>query len=174
MLLKRIYALRGDEENVRAYDEKAKAAAGAIMEACAAEWGEHMAEVASVPLSRIAALNDGRLSVLSDAVMLVTDSRQWAYSAEARFNLAGGAHLDRTVKVELKVESGVLGVGWLLDDGSWAARASANSDVGPTELRLNLASSTAGGSLIFDNWTEGGNPARGVITGIKVVQEGRC
>jgi organic radical activating enzyme len=130
-----------------------------------------MSEIVRVPLSRISPVGEGRLTPRPDALGLESDPRQWAYSAEAAVDLPGIEREQRTVRIELEVESGVLGVGWLRRDGSaWVTRASAARGPGTTELQLVIPARTEGGKLVFDNWTAGGKPARGVVRRITIMR----
>jgi len=131
-----------------------------------------------VPLSRLEPLGDGSVITRKDAVILVTSSSQWAYSAEAEFELPAAEQKARMVEVRLRVQSGTIGVGWLRQDGSsWIERASCNSSRS-TKLDLLIPAGTLGGKLVFDNWTEGGEPAVGVLEGIQIapapVYQGRA
>src|SRR4051812_35552912 len=75
--------------------------------------------------TRVRAINGGTVSLSDDGLLLVTDSRQWACSAEAEIDLRDNRR-SHTIVLELKVEEGQLGVGWMLPDGSrWVSRASA-------------------------------------------------
>jgi hypothetical protein len=130
-----------------------------------------MSEIAGVPLSRVAPV--GKASVIShlQAITLVTAPEQWAYSAEAKFDVPGIESESRILKIGLEVESGVLGVGWLQEDqADWVTRASATPESSQKELILVLPAQTRGGKLVFDNWTAGGKPARGVIRSITIVE----
>jgi hypothetical protein len=134
--------------------------------------GPRINEIVTVPLTRILARGEGNITARRpDAVTLVTDPRQWAYSAEVEFDLFG-AEETRIVTICVEVESGILGIGLLRDDGSgWVARSSVTE--GPTEKEVNLVIPThrLGHKLVFDNWTEGGKPARGVIRSIKIAPQ---
>ena len=64
----------------------------------------------------------------------------------------------------------MLGIGWLARDGrDWVTRASAGSNATSTEVCLTIPAGTIGGKLVFDNWTAGGEPARGHIRSIKIL-----
>jgi hypothetical protein len=127
-------------------------------------------EIADIALSRIAPINQGSVTIGADAVALVTDPRQWAFSAESAFDIPGIESETRIIRISLKVESGALGVGWLQENGSaWVARGSATASSTATELDLIIPAHTGGGKLIFDNWTEAGEPARGIIRGLKII-----
>jgi Phytanoyl-CoA dioxygenase (PhyH) len=132
------------------------------------EVAQHETEITNLALSGIIPLGQGRINVRHDGVALVSDPRQWAYSAEATFDVPGIESERRTVRIELEVESGVLGIGWLIEDGSaWAARASATP--GATAVDLVIPAQTRCGKLIFENWTEGGEPAFGIIRSMKII-----
>jgi hypothetical protein len=129
-----------------------------------------MNEIVRLPLARISPYGEGRITALADSVALVTDSRQWAYSAEAHFDIPEIENESSIVNICVEVESGVLGVGLLREDGTgWEVRASASE--GPAkELSLPIPVQARRGRLVFDNWTEGGNPARGVIRAIRIIR----
>ena len=75
------------------------------------------------------------------------------------------------VAVDLEVEAGVLGIGWLTAGGQdWITRTSAGADAIQTEVRLVIPVGTIGGKLVFDNWTAGGEPARGRIRKIEILE----
>jgi hypothetical protein len=130
-----------------------------------------MTEIARIPLSRIASLGQASVTIHPDAVTLVTAPEQWAYSAEAKFDVPGIESESRILKIGLEVESGVLGVGWLHEDqADWVTRASATGGRGAKELSLLIPAHTRRGKLVFDNWTEGDEPARGVIRSITILE----
>jgi organic radical activating enzyme len=125
-----------------------------------------------VPVARISPLGDAEITHRLDEIALVTDSRQWAYSAEAFFDIPGEG--DWVLTIEVEVESGVLGAGVLREDRqNWVIRGSATEGTGAKELRLLLPEHTRAGRIVFDNWTEGGKPARGIIRAIKIVPDKR-
>ena len=131
-----------------------------------------MDNIVTVPLTRISPLGDGRITALTNSVALVTDPRQWAYSAEVDFEISGNQNDCRVMKICVEVESGVLGVGLLREDGeAWIVRAAATEGPTANEVSLQIPAQIRRGKLIFDNWTEGGQPARGVIRTIKIVRE---
>jgi hypothetical protein len=107
-----------------------------------------------------------------DGVALVTDSRQWAYSAEAVFDIPAIENEPRVVKICLELDSGVLGAGFLRDD-SWVVRMSARGAPCTKEISLLIPAKTHGGKLVFDNWTEGGKPARAVIRSVSILPGGQ-
>ncbi len=78
-----------------------------------------MSTFQQLPLSEIFAVNDGVVSPQGDAVVVVTDPRQWAYGAEVAFDLSGIECASRIVRIRLQVHSGVFGIG----DGSQVRRA---------------------------------------------------
>jgi hypothetical protein len=126
-----------------------------------------MTEIARIPLSLIAPVGQASVTAHQDTVTLVTAPKQWAYSAEVRFDVPGIERDSRMLKIGLEVESGVLGVGWLREDeADWVTRASATRSA--KELSLIIPAHTRGGKLVFDNWTEGDEPARGVIRSITI------
>src|SRR5262245_6794917 len=128
-----------------------------------------MNKIATIPRSRIVPLGEASIRGQPGAVILVSDPGQRAYSAETTFDMPGIAAESRIVKVALRVERGVLGIGWLRQDGSaWAVRASAVEGSSVKELSLVLPVHTPSGKLVFDNWTEGGRPAHGVIQAIQI------
>jgi MoaA/NifB/PqqE/SkfB family radical SAM enzyme len=133
-----------------------------------------MTEIASINLARITPRGEAKIIAQPDAVALVTDPRQWAYSAEAEIDIPGVESESSIVKIRVEVESGVLGVGLLREDESaWVARASATEGPIARELRLSVPAQTRSGKLVFDNWTEGGKPARGLIRSIKIARDER-
>ena len=133
-----------------------------------------MAEIINIPLDQIAPLNDGKTIQQAGAVVIVTPAAQWAYGAQAEFAQAefesvGNDHAPKIVRVRLNVYSGALGVGWLQEDGKdWVIRTSASM---PTteEVALVIPAEKVGGRLVFDNWTEGGRPAVGIVHEISVM-----
>ena len=126
-----------------------------------------MNEITTVPLARIAALHEGTIGAQLEGVAFVSDSHQWAYSAEAEFSIPGIESDSRMLKIGLELESGILGVGWLHDNQTdWVAYASATR--GAKEVRLMIPAHTRVGKLVFINWTEGGKPARGIIRSITI------
>jgi MoaA/NifB/PqqE/SkfB family radical SAM enzyme len=132
--------------------------------------GAGMTELASIPLSRMSPLGRGIVRSRTGAVALVSDRRQWTYCAEAAFPLPGIETEARTIRIEVEVQSGVLGVGWLRwDEADWVTRTSASGGAGAMELKLTVPARTSGGKLVFDNWTPGGQPVRGVVRSITVM-----
>jgi hypothetical protein len=130
-----------------------------------------MNDIATVPLANIIPLGEASISAKSDAIRLETDPRQWAYSAQADLDIPRIENESRILKISLIVEKGVLGVGWLRDDGSgWVVRASANEQLATHELRLVLPAKTPAGKLIFDNWTEGNQAAHAVVHQVQVIR----
>jgi len=126
-----------------------------------------MAVVARIPLSRITAVGEAKIIPEPGGVRLITAPKQWAYGAEVSFDIPGIESDSRVLKICLEVESGVLGVGWLDEDQTdWITRASATRSA--KELSLTIPARTPG-KLIFDNWTEGDEPARGMIQSITVL-----
>ena len=130
-----------------------------------------MAKIVDIPVSSLQAAGDGVLTPRAEAALLVTDPQQWAFSARASFEVPGLAESSRAIRVGVEVERGILGVGWVVPDGSdWVTRTSASAGSGLQELMLELPAGTEGGSLVFDNWTQGGRSAQGVIHRIEIVE----
>ena len=133
--------------------------------------GNKQAEI-TVPLTRISALGQANTTVRPDAVALITDSRQWAYSAEVDFDVPGQEDESWIVKIDVKVESGALGAGLLRDDGaSWLVRDSTLEGPTTKELSLPIPARMRKGKVVFDNQTESGYPARAAIRTIKIVRD---
>jgi hypothetical protein len=127
-----------------------------------------MTEITEIPLSRIAPTGKASVTTHRDSIILITAPEQWAYSAEVKFEIPKIETDCWILKIELAVESGVLGVGWLDNNQSdWVTRASATR--GAKELSLVIPDHARDGKLIFDNWTSGDEPAQGVIRSIKAV-----
>jgi MoaA/NifB/PqqE/SkfB family radical SAM enzyme len=130
-----------------------------------------MNEIVMVPLTQVSPHGEAIITARRDAIALVTDPRQWAYSAAVDLDIPGIENEAWIVKVCVEVESGVLGVGLLQDDGSaWVARGSVTQGRAANELSLVIPAQKRACKLVFDNWTEGGEPARGVIRTIKIVR----
>ena len=129
-----------------------------------------MQAVATIPLERVVPLGGASITPDSDSIALLSDTRQWAYSAEAEFDIPGIGESSRVVKVCLEVKSGILGIGWLCGgDGSWVVRSSAVEGAATKHLSLVLPVHAPTGKLVFDNWTQGGKAAHGIIRSIQVV-----
>src|SRR5277367_86408 len=123
-----------------------------------------MAELGGVPLGTISAVNGCSLITEPDSVVLVTTAQRWAYAAQAKFEIPGIENCSRVIAVSLRVEAGVLGIGWLTANGrDWITQASAGPDEASTEVRLVIPVGTIGGLLVFDNWTAGSESARARI-----------
>lgn len=126
-----------------------------------------MSTFQQLALSEIFAVNDGVVSPQGDAVVVVTDPRQWSYGAEAVFNLSGIECASRIVRIRLQVHSGVFGIGWLQqDETGWAARASAGPSDEIVERHLVVPAAISGRRMVFDNWSEDGERAHAVIYSI--------
>jgi len=122
----------------------------------------------------IEAINGASLSWSDNGMMLLTDGRQWAYSAEADINLSDHRR-SHTIVVKLKVDDGHLGVGWLaLDMSRWVSRASAKAGEGLVELRLTIPQEETDGRLVFDNWTPRSKAAKAVLQSITVIDNARA
>ena len=123
-----------------------------------------------IPLGEIAALNSCSRIAESGGITLITNPQQWSYGAQAQFDIPGIDGCSRVIAISLRVEAGMLGIGWLARDGrDWVTRASAGSNATSTEVCLTIPAGTIGGKLVFDNWTAGGEPARGHIRSIKIL-----
>jgi hypothetical protein len=130
-----------------------------------------MVEITRIPLSQIAPVGAGRIMHQREATLLVTAPGQWHYSAEAVFDLPGIDSGARIVNVRVEVESGRLGIGWLSADGSdWIVRSFITRTAAPTEVALTVPGGVAGGRLVIENATEGGQPAVAIIEGICVLE----
>jgi len=128
-------------------------------------------EIATVPLSRLSACGQGSVNHQEDAVMLVTDPQQWAYSAEAEIEIPETCNESRALEINVEVESGILGVG-LLRNGTWLVRTSSIAEPCNNKLRLVIPAKTPRKTkLVFENCTPGGRPARVVIRRISVVRD---
>ena len=121
-----------------------------------------------VDLGGIQAVYGGIVTHVSDAVVLVTPSQQWAYVAELSLHLLNIDDAASAVRVQIAVPRGIIGVGWLQQDGKdWVCQAPASSLL-PQEIELMIPKGTLGGKLIFSNWTEGGKPAVGIVESIQI------
>lgn len=121
----------------------------------------------TVPIWKLKPVGVGVVWVKQGAIALETPSQQWAYGASAHFPLPGIDKAEQVVKVRLKVEAGIMGLGWVNEDNSaWITRTSAQPTPEFQDVSLVIPVGTKGGTLIFDNWTEGGLPARAVIQAI--------
>src|SRR5579875_3271628 len=121
----------------------------------------------AVPIWKLKSMNNAAVWVKQGAIVLETPSQQWAYAASTCFPLPEIDKTEQVVKVRLKVETGVLGLGWVNEDNSaWITRTSAKPTPEFQDVSLVIPAGTKGGTLIFDNWTEGGLPARAVIQAI--------
>lgn len=121
----------------------------------------------AVPIWKLKPINNGVVWVQHGAIALETPSQQWAYGALLRFPLPGIEKAEQVVKVRLKVKTGIMGLGWVNEDNTaWITRTSARPTPEFQDVSLVIPAGTKGGALIFDNWTEGGLPARAVIQGI--------
>ena len=132
-----------------------------------------MEDTVTVPLTRISPLGGGRITALMNSIALVTDPRQWAYSAEVDFDVPEGEDDESwIVKIDVKVESGALGVGLLRDHGAgWLVRDSILEGPPTKDLSLPLPARMRRGKLVFENRTETGCPARALIRTIKIVRD---
>src|ERR1700687_4739505 len=129
---------------------------------------EIMNTTATISLARIIPLGRASISAGPNSIKLETEPRQWSYSAQADLDIPGIQDAPHIVKISLRVEKGVLGMGWLRADGSaWVVRASATGDT--QEVRLPLPAKTPAGKLVFDNWTEGNESAHALITQVQVI-----
>lgn len=145
-------------------------AAAYPLEAFRGKPAQIMVEITRIPLSQIAPLGAGRVMHQREAVVLITAPGQWHYSAVAVFDLPGINSAARVVNVRVDVESGRLGIGWLSADGSeWVARSLAGRSGAPTDVALTIPAGVAGGRLVIDNATEGGQPAVAIIVRICVL-----
>jgi len=121
----------------------------------------------AVPIWKLEPLNNGVIWAKHGAIALETPSQQWAYAASLRFSLTGIDKAEQVITVRLKVETGLMGIGWVSEDFSaWITRTSAKPTPEFQDVSLVIPAGAKGGALIFDNWTEGGLPARAVIQGI--------
>jgi glycosyltransferase involved in cell wall biosynthesis len=127
-----------------------------------------MNAIATISLDRIIPLGRASISARPDAIKLETDPRQWAYSAQADLDIPAIEDEPHILKISLVVEKGVLGVGWLRADGSaWVVRGSATGNT--KEVKLALPAKAPAGKLVFDNWTEGNQPAHALIKQVQVI-----
>lgn len=121
----------------------------------------------AAPIWKLKPINNAAVWVKQGAIALETPAQQWAYGAMVRFPLPGIDKAEQVVKVRLKVETGIMGLGWVNEDNSaWIIRTSAKPAPEFQDVSLVIPAGTEGGALIFDNWTEGGLPARALIQGI--------
>jgi hypothetical protein len=122
-----------------------------------------------IALSCIAPLYEGSVTAETGAMLVVTDPRPWAFSADANFELPAIKERLQTIPVTVGVESGALGVGWLAADGAtWVEHVVART--GTTgELNLAIPAGTVGGKLVFDNQRADGEPSRAIIEGIRLI-----
>jgi len=128
---------------------------------------QHEASRRTVPIWQLKPMNTGVVWVKHGATALETPPQQWAYAASLRFSLPGIDKAEQVITVRLKVETGLMGIGWVSEDFSaWITRTSAKPTPEFQDVSLVIPAGTKGGALIFDNWTEGGLPARAVIQGI--------
>jgi hypothetical protein len=128
-----------------------------------------LADVTTIPVSRILPIGEARITDKQEAITLITAPGQWTYGAEARFDIPGIESESRIVRIGLEVESGVLGLGWLREDQTaWVTRAAAIANSDEKELTLIIPARTRGGKLVFDNWTGSFKPARAVIRSITI------
>jgi organic radical activating enzyme len=124
--------------------------------------------------THIEAINGGTVSLSDDGLLLVTDSRQWACSAEAEIDLRDNRR-SHTIILELKVEEGQLGVGWISPDRSrWVSRASARAGDGVVKLRLRIPQEDTQGHVVFDNWTPRNKPATAILRSVTVIDNARA
>jgi organic radical activating enzyme len=124
--------------------------------------------------THIKPINGGTVSVSEDGLLLVTDSRQWACSAEAEIDL-GDNRRSHTVIVELKVEEGQLGVGWIAPDRSrWVSRASTRAGDGVVKLQLRIPQEDTQGLVVFDNWTPRNKPTTALLRSVTVIDNARA
>ncbi|HYM04595.1 MAG TPA: hypothetical protein VET85_16710 [Stellaceae bacterium] len=122
-----------------------------------------------VPLSTLTPQAEGKLQQLGDSVLLVSDPRQWAYSAQAKFVLPGIVDGPRIVRVKVKVDSGAIGVNWLAEDGKYyVVRRQVDSVEGATAIDLTIPAKTPGGSLLIENVADEGKPSRASIDAIEI------
>lgn len=110
-----------------------------------------------VPLWNFTGCGDAMLMVKDGGLALITDTAQWSYAAQARLAIPGIEQNQRSISVRLKVESGLLGIGWLNSQGDgWVTRTSAQPVAEFQEARLVIPAGTEGGALVLDNWSEEG------------------
>jgi MoaA/NifB/PqqE/SkfB family radical SAM enzyme len=127
-----------------------------------------MNDFVPISLERVIPLHNAELMRFDSGIVLTTPPAQWAYAAEVEFELPDIAAIETVVRVQLNIKSGSLGIGWLRADGAnWITRGSATMP-STQEVNLRVPAGTAGGKLVFDNWSEGDRPAVAVIREIAV------
>ncbi len=113
--------------------------------------------MSEIALSRVAPFPGASVTAHSGAILIVTDPRPWAHSAEAEFGLPEIGDKPQKIIVALKVESGALGIGWLRQDGlAWVKHVIARS--GKARHLLEIPAGTVGGKLVFNNQRDDGQP----------------
>jgi hypothetical protein len=129
-----------------------------------------MMPLVDVSIRNIMPLNGGTASIDGNSLILMTDPRLWAWSAQIQFEIPEIDRSPRAIAVGLEVERGTLAIGWLqADEQEWIAQSSATPSVGATILRVVVPAGTLGGKLVFINWTAGGEPALGRVTSIEIM-----
>jgi organic radical activating enzyme len=126
----------------------------------------------AVALSSIQPLNGGTIAAEGESTRLVTTDERYQYAAQVELDLPGIEDQSRKLRLRVRVLSGVLGAGWLRQDGlDWDARGSAAPATDSCEIGLVVPVGTSGGRLVFDNWTEGGSPCVANIESIEIVED---
>src|ERR1051326_4193192 len=108
-----------------------------------------------IPLSRVAAVGEGKLLQCDGALMLVTARSRHGGAAAVEVPRADSDPL--VISVRLTVESGQLLVGWRNHgDATWTAQAVVARTVGAIDVPLSVLEGTVGGRLVFDNAADSG------------------
>jgi len=125
-------------------------------------------------VTEVEAINGASLLWSNHNVVLVTDRRQWALSAQVDVNLRDHSR-PHTIVAKLTVNDGCLGVGWLASDRSrWVSRVSAEAGNGVIELTLRVPQEEADGHLVFENWTPRNKPSTAILHGLTLINNARA
>jgi pyruvate-formate lyase-activating enzyme len=115
----------------------------------------------NIPFSKIGLLNDGQVWPESGCVVIETGDSQWTYAAEVIIEPVKV----RVIKIRLRVECGVLGVGWQRDSNKWESRRLVTPADGLTQEYFVLSAGTDTRRLVFENGSREGT-TRAFVYGI--------
>lgn len=127
-------------------------AAVAIITGISLETGKPVKQLAlngiTIPLSEIQAVGDGKVERQRDHLLVTTGADQWAFAAAAQIRLPGIEEQACVIAIRITVKDGVLGIGWLSDDGeTWVVRLALDAGTDLDFVHLSIPAGTLGGSL---------------------------
>jgi pyruvate-formate lyase-activating enzyme len=117
-----------------------------------------------ISLSTIGSLNDGVVQPQNGGAIIEAGGSPWTFAAQAVIETVA----PRVIRVRLRVDQGVLGLGWLHQDWTeWGSRRFVTPLDGVTEEFFVLPSGTPTKRFIFENCSSDGT-ARAYIYGLHV------